>query len=149
MCFILRAIREEDCDLLFEWINDTEVRQAAFNSDTILYEDHRKWFYNKLGSSLTHMFIICVRENPVGQIRIDMGNNEGVLDYSIAKKYRGYSYGSRALEKIIVEVKERGIKINRLIGRVKIPNIQSRKAFENAGFRGVDKQDYIEYYKMI
>lgn len=149
MCFILRAIREEDCDLLFEWVNDREVRQAAFNSDTILYEDHRKWFYNKLGSSLTHIFIICVGENPVGQIRIDMESNEGIISYSIAKVYRGHGYGARALEKLVDEVKARGIKIERLIGKVKNNNIRSCRAFEKAGFIGVKRKDYIEYYKPI
>ena len=146
MCLILRNANEGDCDLLFEWVNDSEVRQMSFNSNTIAYDEHKNWFYNKLCSSLIHMFIICVDEKPVGQIRIVIENNEGIISFSIANDYRGQGYGSRALQHIINKVKEKELKIDKLVGKVKYGNMQSQKAFERAGYKSVDRQDHIEYY---
>ena len=44
MCLMLRNIREDDCDLLFKWVNDSEVREMAFNTNAVLYEDHKNGF---------------------------------------------------------------------------------------------------------
>lgn len=149
MCLILRPVKESDCDLLFEWVNDGEVRQRSFKTDSVLYDDHKKWFNKKLCSNLNYIFIICVDEKLVGQIRIDIENNEGIIDYSVDKNYRGQGYGSKALEKIICVIKEQEIKVDKLIGKVKFDNLKSRKAFERAGYKSVDRQDYIEYYQEL
>lgn len=149
LCITLRPIKEEDCDLLFEWLNDSEVRQMSFNTDPVLYDEHKEWFSKMLCSSLTHIFIICVDEKPVGQIRIYIEKNEGIISFSIDKNYRGCGYGSKALRKIIDVVKKLGIKADKLIGKVKYENMFSRKAFHKAGYKSEERQEYIEFYKEI
>lgn len=149
MGITLRPIKEEDCDLLFEWLNDREVRQMSFSTEPVSYEEHINWFSKKLCSSLTNAFIICFDEKPVGQIRIHIEKNDGIISYSIDKNYRGHGYGSETLKKIIDEIKEREIKVDKLIGKVKNGNICSRKAFQKAGYKSVERQDYIEFYKVL
>lgn len=149
MCLMLRNIREDDCDLLFKWVNDSEVREMAFNTNAVLYEDHKKWFYNKLNSKLTHIFIACVDGKPIGQIRIDLENDEGIICYSIDSNFRGQGYGSKVLKEIIKIVTDSDINVSKLIGKVKHNNIKSCKAFENAGYKRIERKDYIEYYMEI
>lgn len=147
LCITLRPIKEEDCDLLFEWLNDREVRQMSFDTKPVLYDEHKKWFSKVLYSTLAHIFIICVDEKPVGQIRINIEKSDGIISFSIDKNYRGRGYGSEALRRIIDIVKEQKIKVNRMVGKVKYSNMYSRKAFHNADYKSLERQDYIEFYK--
>ena len=143
---MFRNIRKDDCDLLFKWVNDSEVREMAFSTNAVLYEEHKKWFYNKLNSNLTHIFIACVDDKPIGQIRIDIEDNEGIIGYSIDKNYRGQGYGSKVLKKIITVVKDTDINISKLVGKVKHKNVKSCRAFERAGYKSIEREDFIEYY---
>ena len=44
----LRQLRETDCQLLFSWANDPDVRSASFHSAPVQWEEHRQWFKQKL-----------------------------------------------------------------------------------------------------
>ncbi|WP_158002136.1 hypothetical protein [Clostridium botulinum] len=37
----LRKVNEKDCEPLFQWANDKEVRKNSFNTEDIIYEEHR------------------------------------------------------------------------------------------------------------
>ena len=140
-----RAISYSDCDLLYEWANDKSVRKNAFNSDKIDYESHKKWFQNKLDSKKTLIYIILKGNNPIGQIRIDIENDYGIIDYSIEFKYRGQGLGKSSLKSIANRVKNDCTSLNGLVGRVKFDNISSQKAFESANFEKKKKSGYFEY----
>lgn len=149
MCIILRPVKEDDCDLLFKWVNEKEVRQMSFDTTPILYENHKDWFYKSLLSSLSHLFIICADEKPVGQIRIDIEKNEGIISYSIDKNYRGHGYGSEVLQKIIGELKKQKIDVCKLTAKVKYCNEASIRAFQKASYNSKEHNGYIEFYKYI
>ena len=36
----LREVNDKACDILFNWVNNKEVRQNSFSSQIIIYEDH-------------------------------------------------------------------------------------------------------------
>lgn len=149
MSIELRQVQEEDCDLLFHWANDEAVRHNAFNTNSIAYEDHKEWFYRKICSCSSFIYICCAEGEPIGQLRIDVEENMGVISYSIAKEYRGNGYGTKLLEEVIGLVKRSNIKVSKVVGRVKHSNIPSQKAFDKAGYESVKKKDFIEYYKTI
>ena len=44
MGLYLRKADFKDCDVLFNWANDDEVRKNSFNQNKILYGDHIVWF---------------------------------------------------------------------------------------------------------
>lgn len=145
----LRPVKEEDCDLLFNWANDELVRKNSFNTNIITYERHKKWFYDKLNSQQSIIYICCNRKEPIGQIRVDIADSVGIITYSIAREYRGKGYGTQLLIKIVDSIKDSNIKVDKLIGRVKYDNISSQKAFQKAGYNSMKKEEYIEYYKFI
>lgn len=145
----LRPAEDKDCDLLYKWANDETVRENAFNTNYIIYEDHKKWFQNKLNSDTTLLFICCLNQEPIGQIRLDMENGNGIIDYSIDKKYRGKGYGTCILKEILKVLTKNNIRIDKVIGRVKYQNRPSQKAFTKAGYNCNFEANYIEYYKHL
>ena len=45
---------------------------------------------------MTHIFIACVDGKPIGQIRIDLENDEGIISYSIDSNFRGQVMAARS-----------------------------------------------------
>ena len=41
----------KDLNKTFEWSNDTLARNNSFNSNKIKFEEHKKWFLNKIYDS--------------------------------------------------------------------------------------------------
>lgn len=149
MSLSLKKVTDEDCSLLFKWTNDIEVRANAFNTKTIKFEEHLKWFNNKINSNICFMFICYDKQLPVGQIRIDIEEDKGIIDYSIDREYRGSGYGTKILGLIEKEIFLSNIKIFNLIGQVKYSNIGSQKAFEKNYYKKIEKKDFIYYFKIL
>lgn len=139
---ILQKATIEDAHILFEWRNDDEVRKRSFNSNKVSYEEHLKWFMNKLYSSNTKIYIVKDNKTPIGVIRLDdKGKNNKIISFSIDKEHRNKGHASKLLKLIKVEFKEYN-----LIGKVKYNNMGSIKAFQNAQYFMEEKADYLEFY---
>lgn len=134
---------------MFNWANDTEVRKNSFNNNKILYEDHIKWFNNKINSDKCIIFIVQFKYTPVGQVRIDIEGETGLISYSIDKSYRGKGLAIVMLSLLEDEIKKNGIYIYKLIGFVKFENIASQKVFENLKYNKIIQSEFLEYEKTI
>lgn len=140
----LREATEEDMDLLFRWANDSAVRRNAFHTEAIPYETHVKWFRRMLENEAVHQYILCHAGEPVGQIRLDVGDGAAVIDYSIAPGYRGRGFGKA----LLALAKEQAVKIagvTKLIGQVKNENSASISAFEKCGYQRREGENYITF----
>lgn len=146
MCLYLKKVDPNDIDLLYGWANDAAVRKNAFYTEPIPYENHVKWFANMLADASVHQYILYRGELPVGQIRLNVEDNEALIDYSIAAEYRGKGYGSALLELIKKQIAADKISnVMKLIGQVKYDNTASARAFETCGFSKREMADYIQY----
>lgn len=127
----LRRVVEEDIDLLFRWVNDKEVRKNSIKSDSILPEEHQKWFKAKMASTNSRQYILEVNKIPAGQIRFDYDELEKAwtIDYSIAVEHRGFGLG-----KILVQIGLETFGECPVIAYVKPENERSKKVFESLGF---------------
>jgi UDP-2,4-diacetamido-2,4,6-trideoxy-beta-L-altropyranose hydrolase len=97
--FLRKAIIE-DCELLWKWVNDPDVRKSAFRSDYIEIGEHEKWFFQKLKDHDCIQFIAYNRFNkPIGQIRFDIKEGEADVDVSVDKNIRGLGYGPYLIRK--------------------------------------------------
>lgn len=124
----LRKATADDVVLLFNWVNDREVRSSALNPDPISFESHVEWFRNNSG--LRDIYIYMVDEVPVGQCRLDyIGPEEAFLDYSIDSAFRGSGKAKSMLGLLLTEVS-----VGVLIAEVKVDNIASKKTLLNLGF---------------
>jgi len=149
MNLFLRKANIMDCDLLFNWANDEDVRKNSFNQSKILYENHVIWFKNTIELNKCIIFILYSYNTPVGQVRIDIEGNCGIIDYSIDKMNRGKGYGVEILhilEKTIINEK---ISIIKLIGNVKYNNIKSQRVFEKNNYKMILEEEYFLYSKEI
>lgn len=87
-------------DLLYKWVNDPIVRQSAFNTDEINYEEHCNWFTRCLQREDVKIYILIENGMPVGQVRLNIEKGEALIDYSIASEYRGRGLGYVIIELI-------------------------------------------------
>lgn len=136
----LRPATNEDCLLIFQWANNNEVRNNSFSNHNIDLESHIKWYENKMKDDKSNIFIALKNGIPVGQIRVDKDNKKGLIDYSVDFNYRGQGIGTYILELI----KSRITDIN-LVAYVKKENLPSIKAFEKAGYKKIEYNDFIKF----
>lgn len=140
--FELVKIKKEDCDLVYRWANDLEVRKNSFSSEIISYDEHVEWFNKKMLSEDTEMYLFKNNTIPVGMLRLEkQSENLKLINYSIDKHYRKVGLGTELLK----QTKNLFSDIT-LIGKVKKANISSTKAFENSDYKLVKEfDDYFVY----
>ena len=126
---IIREATLNDCKLLFTWANDREVRKKSISKDQILWDNHVKWFNEKIISAKSKIFILEIEGNPVGQIRYDLKDCEWVIDYSISAEMRG-----KGLGKILVKLSLPYFEGQIIKALVIEDNIPSHNVFRTLGF---------------
>lgn len=142
----LKKAALRDVDLLFEWANDDMVRKNAFNTEKILYENHKKWFSKIMADESVYQYILYEDDLPVGQIRLNVEDKAAVIAYSICAQKRGKGYGEELLRLVGEHVKTDGIaNVAKLIGQVKYENLASSKVFERCGFVKKELPEFIQY----
>jgi UDP-2,4-diacetamido-2,4,6-trideoxy-beta-L-altropyranose hydrolase len=132
---VLRPVRRDDCDLLWQWANEPAVRAVSFSSESIPWEQHVQWFESKINDESCHLFLAVNHRNaPFGQVKFDIQGKEAVISTTIAKDYRGLGYGS-----LLIELASRRLfeitGVSQINAYVKIDNDISKRAFEKAGYQ--------------
>ena len=64
-----RPAKKADSKLLFNWVNEEEVRNNSFNIEPVKWESHVDWLCKKLESNQCKIFILEKNAIAVGQIR--------------------------------------------------------------------------------
>ena len=132
-----------DVNQYFIWLNESIVREKSFNSDIVKWEDHVKWFQEKICDP-NYMFYIFhndLNEN-LGQVRINKINNiDSIIGVSISEEYRGNGYGAIFLIDACSDyfTSNPDAIINAYI---KSDNYKSIRIFKKAGFNFLNKIIY-------
>ena len=130
-----RPATEHDCRLLWQWVNNPDVRRWSFSSDSIEWDAHVAWFRTKLADPNSRMYIVMDEaDDPIGLVRLDVGDDDsGTVTVSIAPGRRGRGYGTAALRvasgRFFADTDAR-----RIVAHIKTENMPSIRAFESAGF---------------
>ncbi|WP_179051282.1 UDP-2,4-diacetamido-2,4,6-trideoxy-beta-L-altropyranose hydrolase [Nostoc sp. TCL26-01] len=134
----LRSVSIEDCELLWQWANDPEVRVASFSSEFIGWEEHLQWFKSKLNSPNCIFYIALNEHNiPIGQIRYEIEAREAVISISIAQQFRHQGYGSYLIELAQKQI-FKNIHIVKIHAYIKQNNQASIRTFTKTGFQIVE-----------
>ena len=130
----LRNVTVADMPLLFQWVNDQDVRLNSFSQDPISYQEHMIWFQNCISDENIKIYIYMVDGCPIGQVRIRRENDHAQLSYSICKTARGKGYATRMLRLATSQVVKDFPDVESILAEVKINNWGSRKALLRAGY---------------
>ena len=133
----VRPVTDDDCRLLWEWVNEPGVRSFAFQSHFIPWEEHRAWFAAKRVDPCWVMFIVLDEiRRPVGQVRFEPQDQDGAateVAISIGREWRGRGYGTEAI-RLACEAYRRMGQAARVVACIKPENVASLRIFEKAGF---------------
>lgn len=133
----LRPVRQSDCRLLWLWRNDPAVRVSSFNSNPVEYELHCRWFNARLNDPATRILVAESESGtPVGQVRLDLKNNEAEISISVDQKFRGGGFG-QAMIGSATALALRELDLRAVHGFIRPENAVSIRSFERAGYRRI------------
>ncbi len=136
----LRMAGENDSRLLFKWADDPVARAASFHSAAISWDDHVRWFAERLQDTQS---VIYIGENaagePVGVVRFQIKDENAVLSINVAPEFRGQGWG-RDLIAFSTGSVVRTHAIRRIQAFVRPDNRASVRLFEAIGFRPAGRE---------
>lgn len=130
-----------DAGLLLDWRNDPLARAMSFNTSEVAWDDHKRWLKEQLADDRVQLFIGTAEEVPVGQVRVDLREEAGVLSYSVDPALRGRGFGEALVRKAVcscIDPPQGGF-----VANVRAENIASRKIFQRLGWSEV--QDGVNF----
>ena len=133
--FRLRPADTGDSRLLFEWTNDPAVRKSSFYSSSITWQEHCRWFAQKLHAP-DEMILICEADvgSPVGTVRFhETSPGEFQIGVTISPNWRGKHIASHLLKRAVRHLFENRV-AHRVHAFIREENTASSRSFENAGF---------------
>ena len=92
----IRLANIDDMKNVFDLSNDDTVRKNSINQNKIEWEDHVKWFRNRIDKS--HFYIVENKNKEfVAQVRFDE-QLESTISISITKNFRGKGLASEIIK---------------------------------------------------
>lgn len=126
----IRLANIDDVKNVFDLSNDDDVRINAIHSEKIKWENHIKWFANKIDSKDIIFYILEYKNNFAGYCHIDRENDEWITTIHISKEYRGKSLGYILLKEVCQYNNDKN-----LISYIKINNFASKTIFKKNDFK--------------
>lgn len=91
----LRPVTIQDAELLLDWRNDPQTRQASHNTGEIQIEEHISWLESTLNNVNRSLFIAEEKDVPVGTVRSDYSDGVYELSWTVTPFARGRGVGKR------------------------------------------------------
>lgn len=130
----LRPACEADCRRLWEWRNEPSIRAVSFHTEPISYEEHQRWFAQKLRDSSTRIFIaLDVHGEAVGYVRFKIAGPRAEISVAIDHRQRAKGYGASAIQRAAEHLLSTGA-AQRIVAQIRSGNPASLRAFQRAGF---------------
>lgn len=137
---ILRPFEEKDCRQVWEWRNEASVRQASFQSESIPYPDHERWFMGKLADPDFRGFIAeDAGGGSVGYVRFQRHGRDAEISVALAPQARGNGYGTALIREASERMMKTGV-AERVIALVRGDNPASLAVFCRAGFKEIGRK---------
>lgn len=137
----LREAELRDIYNVYNLSNEEEVRQNSFNSAKIKFENHEKWFKDKIEDPNTMFIIVESWNNFVAQVRFELEKKDATVSISIDKKFRELGLGRNIIEKSIGYLKLNAPQIKIIKAYIKENNKKSLRLFEKMNFK--NKENFL------
>jgi len=121
-----------DVKLIYDWSNDPTTRANSYSSEPIVFENHVKWFSNKLMDKNSYFFIAEVKGYPAGLVRYEIKGDHAVVGILVGEDFRGKGFATEFLRGSgYFYFKENDLPV---FAYIKTQNKASIGAFERAGY---------------
>ena len=128
----VRLAKSDDCVEFFNWANDPAVREQSLSTSTIQWLDHKKWFFEKISSSSSEMYVMEADGLPVGQVRFEKSAAVAEINYSLDKIVRNRRWASAMLEMAMKSYRDRvAVSLKEIVNA---ENKKSQSVFFKLGF---------------
>ena len=135
----VRLAKPDDCVEFFNWANDLAVREQSLSTSTIQWIDHKRWFFEKISSRSSEMYVMEADGLPVGQVRFEKSAAVAEINYSLDIIVRNRHWASFMLE---MAMKVFGQKCSSALrALVKSSNQKSSAVFKQLGFSEMPTHD--------
>jgi UDP-2,4-diacetamido-2,4,6-trideoxy-beta-L-altropyranose hydrolase len=131
----LRPVEINDREWIWQCANDPISRSASFSSETILWNDHIKWFDQKLKDRDCVFWVIVQNLNlhPVGTVRYETSGHSAIISINITPDNRRRGVGSQAIQ-ISSELLFETTLVTTVHAYIKIENTASINVFTRSGY---------------
>lgn len=125
----LRQVTKKDWDFILQIRNSPDFRKWFYDQHIITKKEHYRYLQKQMRNPNFLNWIICYGENDAGYVRI-LDNDVSIM---ISKEYNSKGIGTKALRLVEREAKKIGLK--KLVGKMMIHNIASRRIFIKNRYR--------------
>lgn len=137
----LRRAMMGDMRDIFEWNNHPLSRKNSFRSDPISWDEHKRWFAERLADDLTTIYILCSDDNKLGSARFEENQRSIRISVMLNPDHFGKRLGSELIRLATEKYMQEKRPDKKIIAEVKGENLPSKKAFLKAGF----EEEYTVY----
>ncbi len=131
----LRNVESSDIDDLFKWRNHPIIQESSFNTGSISWDEHEKWFRKKSKDPNSQIYIASFEDDKIAIVRFDEKDDVIKISVMLNPDFLGKGLGSEVIrlgaERYISEKKP----CKPVIAEIKKDNIASIKAFQKAAFK--------------
>lgn len=145
---VLRGARKADCRFLYELRNEEMVRRNSFYTHTIPYEQHKRWFFEKMQRADVEIYILEKEGMPIGQVRVEVTGEEAEISYALVKDARGHGHARWMLARLEHLLAGRNACLE-LVADVKQGNAASSHIFQSLCYEECEQKYGYQYRKRI
>ena len=103
--FDLVKFRSKHTKMIFNWRNESRVRQNSLNSKKISIYEHKQWVKNISRSNKNKIFIFTKDNIGVGNCSLIKSRDKYYFNYLISRKFRGKGYSKIMLRLFFNKIK--------------------------------------------
>lgn len=137
----MRLATIEDADVLLQWRNDPETRNASFNTEKVLRKNHISWLTETLGNPARKLYIAEKNNTAVGMVRTDLSEDIYELSWTVAPEARGCGVAKQMVRLVAQQISEP------IRAEVKVGNEASVRIAQFAGMVFAGETKGIQHFK--
>jgi RimJ/RimL family protein N-acetyltransferase len=142
----IRKASVKDARFFYELRNEKTARKNYFNTKDIKYNDHLKWYKNKLKKKNVIFLVALISDSKkIGTIRYETDKIFTYISINISKKFRNLGYGSKIIKRSEKFLKKKLV----IISRIKNKNKASVKIFKKNNFKIIKNDNDLTLMKII
>ncbi len=139
----LRAVRADDCDLVWRLNNEPEARHQSLQRRDIPLPEHRAWFAARLADPACCMWIVEGEGAAIGVVRGDVQGATASISLALAPTQRG-----RGLGRLVIAAATRALltltPAHTVTATIRAGNEASLRAFAAAGYSAAGRSPSAE-----